>query len=322
MTLLSPRLLRLLLIGALLAALVAVVIALLPDGERYQARLAHAGGLRAGDAVRIAGLDVGSVTSVRAERDQVAVEFRLDADARLTRDTKVEVKLESLLGKRFLALTPGTGATLDAGGTLPVTNASDPWTIEEFWLESAPKLEELDLDSLERSIDVLSSELDTAPRDVRTALDGLTGLSGMVNRRDAQLQQLLATTRSVTTTVTDQTDELEALMSDADKVLTMVYERREALRVLLRDSRRLAGRLTALARTTQPDLEPALRRIRTVLGVLNTQRKELDTVLEMAGPTMRLYTNAAGDGPWLGVNAPWFVLPDDLWCVATPGACS
>lgn len=322
MTFLSPRLLRLLLIAAALAALVAVALSLIPDGDRYHARLGHAGGLRAGDAVRIAGLDVGTVTSVEARRDQVEVEFRLDADTRLTRDTQVEVKLESLLGKRFLALTPGDGATLDADGTLPRANASDPWTIEEFWLESAPKLEQLDLDALESSIDVLAGELDTAPRDVRKALDGLTGLSGMVNRRDAQLQQLLTTTRSVTTTVTDQTDELEALMLDADKVLTMVQQRREALRVLLRDSRRLAGRLTALARTTQPELEPALRKVRTVLGVLSTQRKELDKVLAMAGPTMRLYTNAAGDGPWLGVNAPWFVLPDDLWCLTMPGVCS
>ncbi|MFS3130152.1 MCE family protein [Nocardioides sp. Bht2] len=318
----SPRILRLGLIAVALAAVVAVVLTLLPDGDRYHARLPHAGGLRAGDTVRIAGLDVGKVISVQARRDQVEVEFRLDGDTRLTRDTQVEVKLESLLGKRFLALTPGEGATLRTGDTLPRANASDAWTIEEFWLESAPKLAELDLATLEKSIDVLAGELTTAPGEVRTALDGLSGLASMVDQRDAQLTELLGATRSVTSTVLDQQDELDALMTDADKVLTMVHQRREALRVLLRDSRRLAGRLTTLARTTQPDLEPALRDVRTVLDVLKSQSKELDEVLKMLGPTMRLYTNAAGDGPWLGVNAPWFVLPDDMWCLATPGACS
>lgn len=322
MSLISPRMLRLGIVALALAGVVAVVLTLLPDGDRYHARLPHAGGLRAGDNVRIAGLNVGKVISVEARRDQVEVEFRLDDDARITSDTQVEVKLESLLGKRFLALTPGKGATLETGATLPRANASDSWTIEEFWLESAPKLAELDLSTLERSIDVLAGELTTAPGDVRRALDGLSGLAGMVDRRDAQLTELLGATRSVTSTVLDQQDELDALMTDADKVLTMVRQRREALRLLLRDSRRLAGRLTALARTTQPDLEPALRNVRTVLGVLRSQSKELDEVLKMLGPTMRLYTNAAGDGPWLGVNAPWFVLPDDLWCGATPGACS
>src|SRR3546814_8473897 len=59
----------------------------------YSAELAHANGLRAGDKVRVAGLDVGTVDSISARGTTVHVDFSLDRDARLTRETATSVKL-------------------------------------------------------------------------------------------------------------------------------------------------------------------------------------------------------------------------------------
>ena len=59
-----------------------------------------------------------------------------------------------------------------------------------------------------------------------------------------------------------------------------------------------------------------------VLRTLNDHRADLDRTLELAGPTMRVFTNATGDGPWLGVNAPWAIFPDDLVCTLTTEDCS
>lgn len=316
------RSVRLVVALALLMAAVAVVVEMLPDGDHYHAELTHAGGLRAGDKVRIAGLDVGEVLEVRADRDTVHVEFTLHEGARITHDTTTEVKLESLLGKRFLALTPGDGDRLSAGDTLARKNFIDPYTIEEFWLESTPRIDAIDLDTLDQAIDVLTDDLAAEPADVRAALTGLGDLAGVVSDRDEQLGRLIESTRSVTSTVLEQQDELEKLMDDGELVMQMVRDRKEALRVLLRDSRRLAGRLTALAREVTPDVEPALRDLRKVLRVLKKHEKDLDVVLERLGPTMRVYTNAAGDGPWLGVNAPYFVFGDDLWCTLMAKGCA
>lgn len=305
--------------GVPLALLVLVVAAVVfargaGGGSGYHAQMAHAGGLRAGDKVRVAGLDVGTVDAVQAERDTVHVDFSVSGDAELTRDTTVQVKLASLLGERYLALEPGDGATLEEGDTIAKEHARNSFTMEEFWLEATPKLEALDVDRVESAIDVLGSELATAPKDVRSALRGMTGLSRIVTKRDAQMERLLASTEQITSTVIDQQDELDELMSNSGKVLNMVHRRREVLRTLLRDSRTLAAEVTSLARSTQKDLDPMLAELETVVGTLQTHKADLDEILRKAGPTMRLYTNASGDGPWLGVNAPYFVFPDDLYC--------
>lgn len=308
----------------LLVLLVAViVIARQATGTvGYHAELPHAAGLRAGDKVRIAGLSVGTVDDIRAKGDTVHVDFAIDRDARLTVDTVMSVKLASLLGDRFLALEPGKGDRLDHDATISKQMARGSFTIEQFWLEATPNLEALDLQTVETAIDVLSTDLATAPEDVRAALDGMTGLATIVNERDQQLGRILAASKQLTATVLDQQDELDALMTNADLVMTMAHQRRDTLAALLRSSNKLATGITELARATRKDLDPMLANLKTVVTTLTTQKKDLDKILELAGPTMRFYTNASGDGPWLGVNAPYFIVPDGFFCTATPLECS
>lgn len=308
-----------------------VVIGLVVLGVRsvggdpsYHARLRHAAGIEAGDDVRMAGLKVGKVVAVEADRDQVDVAFVLSEapeDLGLTGDSTVEVKLLSILGQRFLSLTPGSGEVLADGATIAVDQALDSYTIERFWLETTPQVEALDLDRIQEAVDVLATDLSVSPTALRDAVDGIAGVSSIVKDREEQLDHLLSSTRAVTSLVLDQTDELDRVMANGTAVLVMVQQRKETLRVLLRDAHRFVTGLTALVRESAPQLAPALRELRTVLGVLRKHRAQLDRTLELAGPTMRVFTNATGDGPWLGVNAPWAIFPDDLVCSITPEDC-
>lgn len=319
----GPHRLAVPVIAVLVLAALVLVVRVIPRDTGYHAELPHAAGLRSGDAVRVAGLEIGRVTSVTAEGDTVHVDFTAGDDVELTTDTRMQVKLVSLLGKRYLELDPGEGERLEPGDTLAKAQADATYTLERFWLDATPEVDELDLSLMEQAIDTLSTDLRGRPGDLAAALDGMTEVSGIVATRDGQLDRLLASTRAVTDLLVDQQDELVALMTDADLVMTMVYERREALRLLLRDSRDLVVRLTSLVRDNQGALGATLRDARKVLRVLTAHKADLDRTLELAGPAMRFFTNGTGDGPWLGVNSPYFVFPDDLVCTLTrPEDCS
>lgn len=308
-----------------------VVLGLLLLGVRalagdpaYHARLRHAAGLEPGDEVRMAGLKIGEVTAVTADRDQVDVRFRLTgdpADLGVTEDSTVQVKLLSILGERFLSLAPGKGEALGDDRTIAVSHAVDSYSIERFWLESTPQVEALDLDRVHRAVDVLATDLAVRPDALRDALDGIAGVSAIANDREQQLDALLSSIRKVTDLVLDQTGRLDRVLTDGTSVMLMVQQRKETLRALLTDAHRFVTGLTALVRASAPQLKPALRDLRTVLRTLDEHRAQLDKTLRLAGPTMRVFTNATGDGPWLGVNAPWAIVPDDLVCSITPEDC-
>jgi phospholipid/cholesterol/gamma-HCH transport system substrate-binding protein len=308
---------RILLPVLAIAAIVAVVGPaknILGSRWDYSADLPDAGGVRSGDDVRVAGIDVGDVRSVEARGDRVRVDFRLDRDVPLTVDTRAEVKLATLLGKRYLNLTPGKRARLAEGENIDLSYAYGSYTLERFWVEHGGDVGQFDLDALSKAVDVLATDLSGSPSANRDALDGLSDLSEITQKRDAQVARLLTMTRSVTDEAVAQRDQLVQLMTRGDKVFRMVEKRKEAIDALLRDGRALVVQLTDMARRNQVPMTSALRDLSTVLGELVRHRDDLTDTLKIADPAMRLYVNSAGDGPWLGVNAPYVIFPDSYWC--------
>lgn len=81
---------------------------LLPQ-ERYRvvARFASIGDLRAGAAVRIAGVDVGRVEKVELADYVAEVALDIDPEVALPADTIASIHTEGLLGQSYVSLSPG-----------------------------------------------------------------------------------------------------------------------------------------------------------------------------------------------------------------------
>lgn len=286
----------------------------------YSAELHNAAGLRSGDEVRIAGITVGKVTKVAANRAVVDVNFTVDRDVAITADTRTEVKLGSLLGQRFLQLNLGDGKRLDGDGTLPLANAEDSYTLEQFWLDASPVIGELDLPAMSKAIQVLQESTGSSAS-TKAALDGLTSVANLVNTRSSELTRLVSSTRAVTDQVVAQKDQLTSLIAHGGEVFALIAQRRDAVAKLLADGRSLVLDLTSMARRNSAPMQTALTELNKILTVLEQHEANLTTTLKLANPAMRLYVNSAGDGPWIGVNAPGLILPDSWWCLQLNMAC-
>jgi len=310
------------LIGVALAICLALfgflVYRSLTGPTHYRAQLHNAAGIRAGDEVRIAGIQVGSVTGIAARGAVVDVDFTVDSNIELTTDTRTEVKLGSLLGQRFLQLSVGNGPRLAADGTLSLADAEDAYTLEQFWLDASPVIGELDLPTLSKAINVLTQSTGSASS-TKAALDGLTTVANLVNQRSTELTQLVASTRAVTDQVLAQKSQLTSLITHGGQVFALIAQRRDAVARLLADGRSLVLNLTSMAKTNSAPMHTALTRLNSILAVLTRQEADLTTTLKLANPAMRLYVNSAGDGPWIGVNAPGLILPDSWWCLQLKG---
>jgi phospholipid/cholesterol/gamma-HCH transport system substrate-binding protein len=76
-------------------------------GYVVYADFASASGLKVGDPVEIAGVEVGKVESIRLADYLARVAFRIQDDVRIGEDAVASVKLEGLIGDRVLWITPG-----------------------------------------------------------------------------------------------------------------------------------------------------------------------------------------------------------------------
>jgi len=96
-------------------------------GYQLHASFDHIDGLNSGADVRIAGVKVGNVLDMRVDPKSFLAEVTLSVDdmIHLPKDTAAEVTSESLLGGKFLNLSPGGDAQeIPPGGTITITQSS------------------------------------------------------------------------------------------------------------------------------------------------------------------------------------------------------
>ncbi|PRC57578.1 mammalian cell entry protein, partial [Mycobacterium sp. ITM-2017-0098] len=73
---------------------------------RYQAVFAEAGGLAAGNQVKVSGVTVGTVSDVALARGTAVVTFAVNDSVRLGDATTAHVGIGTLLGERTLVVEP------------------------------------------------------------------------------------------------------------------------------------------------------------------------------------------------------------------------
>jgi phospholipid/cholesterol/gamma-HCH transport system substrate-binding protein len=295
----------LLVIGLLLLAAFNIEKLPLPGrGHTYHAAFSEAGGLKVGDDVQIAGVRVGTVKSIELDGGHVAVAFTVDGSARFGRDTGAAVKTKTLLGKKYLALTPSGPGQLDAGRSIPLQRTVAAYDVIDAFSDLTTTTEQIDVPQLSASLDVLANEFKDSPPQVKASLDGLTRLSRTISSRDAELRELLAHAKAVSGTVADHNDQVAALVKDGDLLLAELQRRRDAIHTLLTSTSDLAVQVTGLVRDNRAQLAPALAQLRTVLATLQRHEQDLEAGIDAMAPFTRLFANTLGTGRWFDPYIP------------------
>ena len=282
----------------MLAAFRAEDLPLIGGGDTYYAAFSEAGGLKANDEVRIAGVRVGKVESVGLDGDHVKVKFRIDSGSGFGRDTRADIKVKTLLGAMFLALEPAGPGQLAKGSEIPVERTSSPYDVVEAFSGLAKTSERINTDQLAQSLTTLADLTRNTPEEFRNALGGVSQLSANIAKRDAQINTLLKNLDKVSGVLDERDQDIVGLMKDSDVLFRALVARREAVHNLLVSTSRLSTELTGLIRQSRADLKPALGHVQNVLAVLNKNEDNLDNSLRLMAPFYRVFASTLGNGPW------------------------
>ncbi|HEV7973295.1 MCE family protein [Amycolatopsis sp.] len=294
-----------------LAVLTAVNVPDLPlvgDGTKYAAEFGEAAGLTEGDAVRVAGVKVGKVSSVELAGDKVEVSFRAK-DVWLGDRTSAAIKLETLLGKKYLALEPFGDDVLDPTEPIPRARTTTPYELTDAFEDLVTTVNGVDTNQLATSFDALSQTFANTPADVKGTLSGLSQLSDTLSRRDSQLSRLLANTRLVSATLADRDAQLVQLMSDGNQLLDEVTRRKQAISALLTGATTLSRELRGLVDDNDDQLDPVLTQLDRLTTMLQRNQVALDLGIQRFAPFVRIFTNGAGNGRWIDGYLCGLVLP-------------
>ena len=270
---------------------------LIGGGTVYRAQFSEAAGLQPDDPVRVAGVKVGKVESLALEDGAVTIEFRV-SDAFVGDRSEAAIKIETVLGAKYVALVPRGSSELDPEKPIPLDRTASPYDVVEAFADLSTTVEQTDTTQLARSFEVLADTFKDTPEEVRTSLEGLARLSDTISSRDAQLGQLLTATRQVSQVLADRNGEFTQLILDSNTLLTEVQERRQLIDSILTSTQQLSEQLSGLVADNREALTPALQQLSTVTDILSRNRAALAQTIDNLAPFVRVFTNTLGNGRW------------------------
>jgi phospholipid/cholesterol/gamma-HCH transport system substrate-binding protein len=245
----------------------------------------------------VAGVKVGKVLGVDLAGDRVQIRFRVK-DAELGTRSRADIRIKTVLGRKFLALSPDGDGKMEPGSIIPLSRTTSPFEITDAFRDLSTTVGEIDDQQLATSFTTLADTFRDTPEEVRTSLEGLSRLSRTIAARDDQLKALLTRTRGVSQVLAERDQDLTAFFRDSSLVLQEVQRRREAISRLLDTTTELSEQLVALVRENRAQLQPALTRLRGVVTVLKKNQDNLDRSLVRLAPFVRVFADNLGNGRW------------------------
>ena len=289
----------------LLLLLFALDIGSLPlinPGHTVYAEFADAASLQKGTNVRVNGVLVGKVTSVKlvyipGQGNVVRVGMKVHGGPHLGAESAAHIKIETLLGQTYVGLDPiGNGDLAD--NTITVDHTTTPTSITDAFIGLGERAGEIDVKQLAKSFSVLADTFKDTPGEVHASLVGLERVSRVIASRNNELAALLDKANGVTSTIAAHNDQIRKLIDDSSLILNTISQQRQVVHQLLVSTADLAKSLTGLVEDNRKLIGPALAQLEQTLKILRANQRELDQTLHLAAPFVRDFTDTLGNGRW------------------------
>ncbi|MGB8407072.1 MAG: MCE family protein [Mycobacterium sp.] len=262
----------------------------------YSAYFAESSGLDSGAHVQVSGLRVGEVTDVELDGQRVLVRFTVDKDVHLGDRTEAAIKAKSLLGAKILELTPRGNGQLSE--PIPLDRSTPAYQLPDALGDFTKTVKSLDTGQVDKSLATLADTFRDTPPQLRAALDGVARFSHALNERDQQLRDLLANANNVSGVLAQRSDQIVALISDTNALLTQLRTESAALEQVSDNVSSMSRQLSGVVNDNRTQLRPALDKLNGVLTVVNNRKDQVQKSLKLLNSYAMSLGEAVSSGPF------------------------
>lgn len=198
----------------------------------YRAVFTNVSGLKGGNFVRIAGVEVGKVTNLTLHKDgTVTVDFAVDKGLPLTEGTRAAVRYENLIGDRYLSLEDGPGPVLPlrAGQTIPVAQTSPALDVDALLGGFRPLFRALDPDQVNALTGELLRVFQGQGGTISSVLSQTSALTTTLAGRDELIGQVIANLNTVLGTFAARDDQFSQGLDKLSELVAGLSDRRSDL---------------------------------------------------------------------------------------------
>ena len=268
----------------------------LDRGRDYSAYFAEAGGIRDGATVQVSGMRVGHVSGVELQGQQVLVSFKIDDGVRIGDRSEAAVKTKSLLGTKYLEVTPRGDGWQDE--TIPLDRTTPAYQLPDALGDLATTISGLNTDQLSDSLRVLSETFADTPPELRVAIEGVSRFSETLNERDAELRSLLGNANKATTVLAERSEQIVTLVRSSNALLAELRTQSAALDAISGNISALSRQLQGFINENDETMKPAIEKLNGVLTILDNRKERLQRSLKLIGDYAMSLGESVSGGPF------------------------
>lgn len=277
-----------LLVGVLVAATYLVSSGHLGT-KTVSALFETATGIYPGDQVRVAGVPVGTITSIQAEGTQIRIDMQMDRDVAVPGDARAIMVAENLVSARFVQLAPmyTSGPTLPDGATIPRSRTAVP--VE--WDEVKTQLNRLATDlgprgdvsstSVGRFIDSAADALDGNGAKLRQTISELSGAAAIFADSSGDLVGTLKNLQTFVSVLRDSSEQIVAFEDRLSTLTTALDGGRSDLDAALTDLSEVIDDVQRFVHDSSDETTEQVQRLANVTQNFVDHRMDLEQVLHV-----------------------------------------
>lgn len=260
------------------------------------ADLQDAAGLIPGNEVRIAGVKVGTVTEIALTDESARVKMEIQRDVQIPEDVRLEVKLKTLLGQKFIDLqsprsflSGASNEILEAGEVIPIDHTRIPFEIYQANTKGTAKLARIDKRALRKMLLTLADTLGASEGELRRLIVSLQQASIVLDERNPEISGLLRNLRKVSGTLAASDQDLDGILLRSSEVLGTLAEERATTSSLLAATNDLTENLALLLQVARGSIEAGTTDLNSVLLTIEEDFDSISVALADLAVTQELF---------------------------------
>jgi phospholipid/cholesterol/gamma-HCH transport system substrate-binding protein len=268
----------------------------------YQAAFSDVTGLLPGDDIRVAGVQVGRITSAKVQDGHALVSFQLESNVRLTDAAKARIRYKNLLGQRYVALELSSdGTPLRGGATIPIGQTQPALDLTTLFNGFKPLFKALSPEDVNKLAAEVIATLQGEGGTVDALLASTSSLTNTLAARDAAIGRVITNLSAVTATVAERDETLGRLIAELQRFTTGLAGDRDAIGSSIAQVDRLAAATARLLEESRPSLDKDLAALNAIVDTVEAKTPVVDEALKRLPDAVAALTRGQSYGSWLNL---------------------
>jgi phospholipid/cholesterol/gamma-HCH transport system substrate-binding protein len=257
-------------------------------------------GLLPNDNVKIAGVVVGKVKSIKVVDGRARVSFSVKKSISLGDDTTAAVRWRNLIGQRYVYLYPGRNTVTRLVDGKDIKATESVVDLGELFNRLGPIVGALDSRQINDFLDTITQALDGNQDKLGKAIDDLGVLMKGLGTRDASIGRLVENLNTVAGVITNRDQQIRVMLDNLVLISSTFSANTQILDTALTEFGDFGTNLHAILSNNADEIDRIISNLDLVTAdVVGPKLSELDSALKGIDLASRVVFDSSRLGEWL-----------------------